>query len=118
MTITNEQISAEVVRIMDGCQHEDKRIHWWGKVACCECAFFANDTYKAMRKGQLAELPRCEVLGCRARGTVKVAGRMLMCGRHFHKAEAELLRVCGGIPLGIVDLNKEPLIALATAKRG
>lgn len=65
------------VRFPDG--HEE---HW-----CCDCWNADVRERQAKRKAELASAPRCEVLGCKARGTTQVAHCILMCGRHFHKAQ-------------------------------
>ncbi len=113
--LTNDQIAEQVLAVMTGCQHENKRGRYWGCEACWDCTWAAYSLYKKLRKAQLAEEPRCEVPGCRARGTLTVARSTLMCKRHFQKAEAEMGRRSGGMFLGAVYPSKSALIELATA---
>ena len=115
--LTNEMIAEQVLAVMTGCQHEggNHRGHYWGATACTDCTGDAYQLYKRLRKAQLAEMPRCEVPGCRARGTLTVARLTLMCGRHFHKAESEMARQSGGMFFGAVYPSKSALIEMATA---
>jgi hypothetical protein len=61
-----------------------------GYALCHECIGVINLAIRAARKAQLAALPRCEVDGCKARGSLIVAGGVLMCGRHHKRAESNL----------------------------
>lgn len=43
------------------------------------------------RKAQLAAMPRCECCG-KARGTVQVLGKVLMCGRCYKRLQTNAMR--------------------------
>jgi len=52
--------------------------------SCGDCISKQNLAIAAERKAILAALPRCEVTGCKARGTINVGWvKVLLCGRHY-----------------------------------
>ncbi len=104
--------------ILDNCKHELNKMKVFRsngseQLVCCDCWNAGVDARKAARKAQLAEMPRCEVPGCKSRGTLTVARLTLMCGRHFHKAESEMVRRSGGMFFGAVYPSKQCLIEMA-----
>lgn len=97
---TYRQLDHEHQTLVRACTHEPKRMGFSfidGTAECCmpcaranrELAGMVRDAYKAARKRQLADMPRCEF--CHRRGTVKAgAGEpALVCGRHFKKAQRQ-----------------------------
>lgn len=87
---------AEATAILEKCNHEHRDIHIGGQhVVCyaCHVAFYA--AWRQARKAQLAEAPRCQINGCRRRGTLQAMG-LLLCGRHFANANRAHLRAIAG----------------------
>jgi hypothetical protein len=78
----------------------------------------AHRKYREERKAQLAALPRCQVPGCKARGTWNAGsadGPVLMCGRHLKAAQREFQRkYAGPIWLPSPTPSAETLLKMAT----
>ena len=90
------------------CTHDERRwsigIHWEpDRIDACRACVRAtaelNLVYlaemKRARKAQLDAMPRCEVPGCKRRGTARWGwgnNRALLCGRHGKRAEREFNR--------------------------
>ncbi len=88
-----------------------------GVSRCSDCINAINVRMKAERKAVLATEPRCEVDGCKARGTFTVAGSALMCGRHLKKAQAahgRAMQGFGGLGLFMpVNYKRDDLLRMA-----
>ena len=74
-----------------------------GKVIayCTDCIAALNKEHDIQRKAELAAMPRCEVPGCKRRGSWKAAG-VLLCGAHLKKAKhghARAASAGGGLAL-------------------
>lgn len=55
---------------------------------CCNCSNQRLRLWQERRKAQLAAEPRCEVDGCKARGTMYGGDdHVLLCGRHFNRVK-------------------------------
>lgn len=68
-----------------------------GQALCGDCINKRNDNRRKERKEQLAKAPRCQVSGCKIRGTLKVGSYnpVLMCRRHYNKANENMLKTVG-----------------------
>lgn len=66
---------------------------------CADCITKLNQEYKQKRKEQLSKLPRCQVPGCKIRGTLKVGSYnpVLMCRKHYNKANQAMQAEIGGL---------------------
>lgn len=66
---------------------------------CSDCITELNNEYRRKRKEQLAKEARCQVNSCKARGTLKVGSYnpVLMCRRHYNKANANMQKAVGGM---------------------
>ena len=91
-----------------------------GIARCTDCIGAINGTMRDARKAELAAMDRCEVDGCRTRGTFEVASGVLMCGRHLKRAQREHTRRMsgfGGLGLFMTTYhNRESILKLAGAK--
>lgn len=91
-----------------------------GLSRCGECLGRINQTMRDTRKVELAAMERCEVDGCKMRGTFQVAGGVLMCGRHLHAAQREHARRMAGFGGAGLFMpthhNRESILKLAGAK--
>lgn len=69
-----------------------------GIARCGECISVRNRAAREKRKADLRAMARCEVPGCRRRGTNRVmaAGNPLICGPHLKRANAAVARAAGG----------------------
>lgn len=86
----------ETVDVCTDCEHE-----------ACQLSAGANEAYRVARKRQLADMPRCQIDGCRARGMWWLGGHVLLaCGRHAKQIEAEHNRRMAGS--GILGLLCPP----------
>ena len=116
------------------CTHDERRwnigIHWEADRidACRDCVKAAaelNRVYlaemKRARKAELDALPRCEVPGCKYRGTARWGSgnnRALLCGRHGKRAEREFNRNhAGAIWLPVPALLAAQIVAMAQTER-
>ena len=92
-----------------------------GERACFACAKAADDARRAARRAELAALPRCEVPGCKARGTWRVGGNLLLCKRHLTRAQGARARTLAG-PCAILGCltqagtDRESLLKFAQQK--
>ncbi len=95
---------------------------------CRQCADAANplerayrEAYKAARKRKLADEPRCDVEGCKRRGTWRFPYHVLVCGahkRHVLAAHSRAAAGLGGLAIAIPTYgSKADLLAFA-AKGG
>ncbi len=88
-----------------------------GVSRCSDCINAINVRIKAERKAQLSQEPRCEVDNCKARGTFRVAGPVLMCGRHLkaaQRAHSRAMQSMGGMALFMpVNYNREDVLNMA-----
>lgn len=91
-----------------------------GIARCTDCIDRINRAMRTARKAEMAAMERCEVDGCRMRGTFTVAGGVLMCGRHLHQAQREHARRMAGFGgMGLfmtTHHNRESILKLAGAK--
>ena len=93
-----------------------------GHRVCCTCWNTYARARQAIRKRELAAMPRCEC--CNRRGTWWVAG-VLLCGHHKRAAEAGATRaVLGGGSVGValgmfggIDWRREDILAFAKGER-
>jgi hypothetical protein len=85
-------------RNVPGVTIEDGIAFVAGEVAalCGDGVAEANRRAAVARKVELAALPRCEVDGCKMRGSVRVARVALLCGRHYKRVRAEHNRTMAG----------------------
>ena len=69
----------------------DEEVERYQKFSCTDCLNARSREWKAERKAQLAAEPRCQVPGCRMRGTWRAGSvdQVLLCGRHLKAAKAE-----------------------------
>ncbi len=80
--------------VLLSCTHEPKtsEVSFRGGIlwVCNDCWNRSVYAYREARKLQLAEEPRCEVPGCKARGTFYVGDEhILLCGKHMKKVKRE-----------------------------
>lgn len=93
---------------------------WVGIIAACDaCAKSIDAHNKAIRKGELDALPRCECPGCKARGRWRIPG-MLVCGKHKAKIESAHNRIMAGAGgLGLFmpwpNYDRDELVRMAGA---
>ncbi len=89
-----------------------------GVSRCSDCINAINVRMKAERKAMLDTMPRCEVDGCKARGTFQVAGGVLMCGRHLkatQRAHNRAMQGMGGMGLFMTpNYKREDVLKMAT----
>ena len=110
--------------ILRNCQHEERYRslvdmgHGERLLVCCECWNAGVAARRAVRKAQLAAMPRCEAQPCKLRQTVTLAGTAHLCGRHASKAQAEFLRqfsAYGILAMAVLaTMRKEDILRLAT----
>src|SRR5688572_24481006 len=114
-------------QILKDCKHvsESPTRQTWpgGRVteACVDCWNAHVYARRQARREQLAQCARCEVPGCKARGSMIVCGSVLMCGRHLKAANRNRTRQLGGgfAYLGLfgnASASREELLKLAGAK--
>ena len=60
-----------------------------GIALCGDCINKHNEQQRKERKKELDLLPRCEVPGCKRRGTWRVAGHTLLCGWHLKNVQKQ-----------------------------
>lgn len=91
-----------------------------GVALCGDCIGLRQKASAAARKSELAAMDRCEVPGCRARGTWRHNGT-LVCGRHLNRAKQNVFRAASASPAGqclglftTIRLNRAQLIDAAT----
>ena len=111
-------------KIMADCGHlvdERMHIHWrradgsWGR-GCWDCHRAQEAADKLARKAELDAMPRCQVPGCKRRGTHTLQqGIILMCGRHTKQVQAQHRRNVGGFLFACLTYTREQLIRLAQA---
>lgn len=73
---------------------------------CMECHNRGYHERKEARKKELAALPRCEVAGCKRRGTWTCQGA-LMCGGHLKRARGKVAAtgILGFLAADSIDRN-------------
>lgn len=117
----------EADQVLKDCSHKSEsptRQTWpGGRVtqACVDCWNRHVYARRQARREQLALTPRCEVSGCKARGSMKVGGSVLMCGRHLKAANRNRTRqLSGGFAylglFGNASASREELLKLAGQK--
>ena len=118
-----EQEYKEAEAVLHRCQHPDRTCELsTGGVVCDDCWNTYARARQAIRKRELAAMPRCEC--CNRRGTWWVAG-VLLCGHHKRAAEAGATRaVLGGGSVGValgmfggIDWRREDILAFAKGER-
>lgn len=85
---------------------------------CTDCINAINAEIRARRRAWLDAQPRCAVPGCKRRATIWHPNRhgTGLCRRHWRRAEANLLRATGAVPLfGVIVADREALIRAATS---
>lgn len=95
-------------------QVQPQHPYWGGGARCTDCLNRAIYAARAARRAQLAAEPRCQVPGCRRRGSYKVGGGgLLMCGAHLKRAQAGAARAAGGLFWVAWDADNAALLAWA-----
>ena len=109
----------DIRRINVGITWEPDRIE-----VCTDCWHRAkslgteyNAELKRGRKAQLDAMPRCEIDGCKRRGTARWGwgpDRALLCGRHGKAAQRQHVRTmtAPGLMLGLT-MSRKQIMALA-----
>ena len=72
--------------------------------------------YKAARKRQLADMPRCCIDGCKRRATWNLPYGLSVCGQHKNKIKAGHQRACagmGGLAMCVATYDRESMLRWA-----
>lgn len=83
---------------------------------CGDCIGRINREINERRREQLDACPRCEIEGCSRRGSVRVAGCLLLCGRHHNRCRAGHLAAqarCGSLAWLPMPYDRADLIRWA-----
>ena len=107
----------EALALLDRCTHDHKPCDLSdGHSVCSSCYNAYVYASRQARKEQLAAKARCEVERCKARGILIVAGSMLMCRKHFTRAQEQVrsLGIIGFCASATRNMTKQDLLALAT----
>ena len=104
-----KRLEAVWLAFVQGCTHDGQHIHSTyndGRTVqyCIECSREAQPlahayraAYKAARKRQLADMPRCCIDGCKRRAAWEFPFDVSLCGLHKRKMLTGHSRACSGM---------------------